>query len=83
MLCGFAAAQCGKPLAYRQAFFLLLLHAEAKPQHEGIKRIRVGKAKPFRSVRRQSREAITSDKHTSFQEAHTLCIAKGLPAFCW
>jgi hypothetical protein len=46
MLCGFAAAQCGKPLACRQASFLLLLHAEAKPQHEDIKRIRVGKAKP-------------------------------------
>ena len=55
---GSAAAQCGKALPYRQASLKGLEAAppinEAEPQ-ERNKQPRAGKAKHFRTVRRQSR----------------------------
>jgi hypothetical protein len=53
--CGFAAAQCGKALPYRSN----LNQPEATPRlRRSLKRqtAGVGKAEPYRTVRRQSRK---------------------------
>jgi len=56
---GFAAAQCGKALPFRNAAFLFI---EAMPRKGGIASKfevpQAGKAEPFRTVRRQSRSPL-------------------------
>ena len=46
-----AAAQCGMPMAFRKVMLVTFLKAE--PQEKGRKVVS-GKAKPFRTVRRQA-----------------------------
>jgi thiol-disulfide isomerase/thioredoxin len=57
--CGSAAAQCGKALPFRRSFFF---EGEATPRLGGVGasflKPRVGKAKPYRTVLRQSRRII-------------------------
>src|SRR5687768_10484928 len=63
--CGFAAAPCGKPLAYRHT---LKPDYEATPPRRARHSLGIfngdfaGKAEPFRTVRRQSRTFL-SDVH--------------------
>jgi hypothetical protein len=52
MNCGYAAEQCGKAQPFRNNFLMFL--PEAKPQEKG-RRASDGKAEPYRTVRRQSR----------------------------
>ena|ERR1051326_9625644 len=56
---GFAAAQCGKPSAYRSKL-LFSFHPEAEPQDDLflVEPTGDGKAEPFRTVLRQSRKMV-------------------------